>query len=65
MCVSVGVSICTCTGVYMSAQENGDGGSKRSVWTRVNAGGGAGGGSCRSVGASMCRSGRVRVFVCE
>ena len=61
MCVSVGVN----TGVYMSAQENGDGGSKRSVWTRVNAGGGAGGGSCRSVGASMCRSGRVRVFVCE
>ena len=49
----------------MSVQGNGDRGSKRSVWTRVNAGGGAGGGSCRSVGAGMCRSGRVRVSVCE
>ena len=49
----------------MSAQGNGDWGGKRSVWTRVNAGRGAGGGSCRSVGASMCRSGRLRVFVCE
>ena len=49
----------------MSAQGKRDGGSKRSVWTRVNAGGGGGVGSYRSVGASMYRSGRVCVFVCE
>ena len=49
----------------MSVQGNGDRGSKRSVWTRVNVGGGRGRDSCRSVGASVCRSVRMRVFVCK
>ena len=47
----------------MSAQGNGDGGSQRSVWTRVNAGGGAGGGCMSKCGCEYV-SGLACVYVC-